>query len=57
MTKLLIAVDIAKEVFEVAVAQPSGKILERKRMPDPSLSASGSTAHLASMSPCCRRSM
>lgn len=32
MTKLLIAVDIAKDVFEIAVAQPSGKILERKRM-------------------------
>lgn len=32
MSKLLIAVDIAKDVFEVAVAHASGKIIERKRM-------------------------
>jgi len=32
MTHLLIAVDIAKDVFEIAVAKPSGKIIERKRM-------------------------
>ena len=32
MKKLVIAVDIAKDVFELAVAQKSGHILERKRL-------------------------
>jgi transposase len=32
MSKLTIAVDLAKDVFEVAVAKPSGKIIERKRL-------------------------
>jgi len=32
MSNLLIAVDLAKDVFEVAVAKPSGKVVERKRL-------------------------
>jgi transposase len=32
MSKLVIAVDIAKDVFELAVARPSGKIIGRKRL-------------------------
>jgi transposase len=32
MSKLVIAVDLAKDVFEIAVAKASGKILERRRM-------------------------
>jgi transposase len=32
MSKLVIAVDLAKDVFEVAVAHRSGKIIERRRM-------------------------
>jgi transposase len=32
MCNLLIAVDLAKDVFEVAVAKPSGKVVERKRL-------------------------
>ena len=32
MSKLLIAVDLAKDVFELAVATPSGHITERKRL-------------------------
>jgi transposase len=32
MSKLTIAVDLAKDVFEIAVAKPSGTIIERKRL-------------------------
>jgi hypothetical protein len=32
MSKLVIAVDLAKDVFEIAVAQASGKVVERKRL-------------------------
>jgi transposase len=32
MSNLRIAVDLAKHVFEVAVAKPSGKLVERKRL-------------------------
>ncbi|HEV2125937.1 MAG TPA: IS110 family transposase [Chloroflexota bacterium] len=32
MSKVTIAVDLAKDVFEIAVALPSGKIIERKRL-------------------------
>ena len=32
MGNVTIAVDLAKDVFEVAVAKPSGKIIERKRL-------------------------
>src|SRR5688500_2673721 len=32
MRNVLIAVDLAKDVFEIAVAQPSGRVLERKRL-------------------------
>jgi transposase len=35
MSKLTIAVDLAKDVFEIAVAKPSGKIIERKRLTRP----------------------
>jgi transposase len=35
MSKLTIAVDLAKDVFEIAVAKPSGRILERKRLTRP----------------------
>ena len=35
MSKLTIAVDLAKNVFEIAVAKPSGKIIERKRLTRP----------------------
>jgi transposase len=32
MSKLAVAVDLAKDVFEIAVAKPSGKVIERKRL-------------------------
>jgi transposase len=32
MSKLLIAVDLAKDVFELAVATPAGRVQERKRL-------------------------
>jgi transposase len=35
MSKLTIAVDLAKDVFEIAVATPSGKVIERKRLTRP----------------------
>lgn len=35
MSKVTIAVDLAKDVFEIAVANPSGTIIERKRLTRP----------------------
>ena len=41
MSNVTIAVDLAKSVFEVAVANATGRITERKRLSVRSSSASG----------------